>query len=412
MIRQLALASTLSFLLISCVKVPTTSSPEIVVLWHTFEALSEDTALQTLGDLFNAQHPDGPTLVVEYQNDILEKLSALPEDRWPDLVVTSADNVPQLREESVTFDVPASLRRDLLPMAASLYTDDEALYALPLGLATYVLYYNQVWIRDLGYQAASATADDLLNTACAATDMEGGQIGLGIPAQADVLVSLLATSGASVVDERGQYAFDNADVVSAADLGHKLLSRGCGRLYEFLDIGIDQFADGTMALLISSSLSEPAVVNQVLTGRNFTIGVADLPMSSGEGGSLWRGPAILPLTATGSNRAAVQDVALWMLSSEAQAIWFEETNFLPVRRSLAETWLEDQDLRASRQALLALTLAATEQENWSTWLPVTDEPECRAALVRALFDLNTDQPVADVLSSAQAACEQVNGEQP
>jgi ABC-type glycerol-3-phosphate transport system substrate-binding protein len=108
----------------------------------------------------------------------------------------------------------------------------------------------------------------------------------------------------------------------------------------------------------------------------------------------------------------VQDVALWMLSSEAQAIWFEETNFLPVRRSLAETWLENQDLRASRQALLALTLAATEQENWSTWLPVTDEPECRAALVRALFDLNTDQPVADVLSSAQAACEQVNGEQP
>lgn len=385
--------------------------PDIVVLWHTF-AGAERAALEALGDRFDAGHPDGPTLIVEYQEEILEKLNTLPAAQQPDLVVTGADTVPQFHDRMVSLALPSSIRRDLLPMAEALYEDDGTLVAFPLGLATSVLYYNQAWVRDLGYEAETATASDLLDTACAATDMGNGQIGLGIPAQADVLLSLLTTGGESIVDAHGHYNFESSGAVVAASVGHDVLSRGCGRVYEFLDAGIDQFGDSTLALLIASSLQEPEVVNRVLSGWNFPLGVMTLPPVSDTGGSLWRGPAVLPLSSDGSQHDAALEVAIWMLSPEAQAIWFEQTNYLPVRRSLAESWQADETLRASKRQLLAMTLTAAEQNGWSTWRPVTGQPECRAALVRSLFNLNTDQSVLDVLTTAQEACARAAEELP
>lgn len=412
-IHTLITASLVLLLLTGCAgMLPITNADsEIVVLWHTFSG-TERTALEALGDRFNTEHPSGPMLILEYQEDILEKMRTLPEAQQPDLVVTGPDTVPRFQDQTVSIELPTSIQRDLLPMAAALYNGRDQLYALPFGLMTNVLYYNQDWIRDLGYTADSATAADLLNTACAATSMESGQVGLGLPAQADIFLSLLAAGGDPIVDGDTAYAFEGAGTTAAASFGHDLLSQGCGRVYEFLDMGIDQFGDSTLALLLASSLREPDIVSSVLNGWNFTLGVMALPPAADPGGTLWRGPAILLFADDTPQHEATLDVALWMLSPDAQMIWFEQTHYLPVRRSLTESLQTSETLRPSERRLLALTLTAAEEETWSPWMPVGGVPACRAALVRSLFDLNTDQSVEEVLSSAQDACERATEELP
>ncbi|MGC9399280.1 MAG: extracellular solute-binding protein [Anaerolineae bacterium] len=408
MLRRLLLSAALLLFLAGCVPPPpSTAEPEILVLWHTFTTTSERNALQILGDHFNATHPEGATLIVEYQGNILEKLEGLPVDQRPDLVVTDARTASRFGDLAVALTLPTSLQRDMLPMATSAYATEEEgeLYALPLGLATYVLYYNQVWVRELGYRPESITPEDLLNIACAATDMEGGQIGLGIPAKPEVLLSLLAAGTVSLNNGEGGYTLEGDGAMSAAELGHALLTQGCARIYEFLDLGVEQFADSSTAALIASSLREPEIVQTVLEKRNFTTGITTLPPLTENGGTLWWSRALLLLAPAGPRREAAREVALWTLSPKAQHVWGERTNFLPVRRSLIEEERTGQQLRASRAALLALTLQAAEQGTWMTWSPVTDDPQCRTALVRAIFDLNTAQPVKEVLTAVQATCD-------
>ncbi len=389
---------------------PTVES-NIIVLWHTF-AGTERAALEALGDRFNATHPSGPTLILEYQEKISEKMNALPAEQQPDLIVTGPDAVSQFQDRATPIRLPDAIQRDLLPMAKSLYNGEDSLYALPFGLTTNVLYYNQEWVRDLGYTTEGAKATDLLNTACAATSMESGQVGLGIPAQADVLLSFLAAGGDPIVGSEAHYVLGNPDTVVAASIGHDLLSQGCGRIYEFLDDSVEQFGDSALALLIAPSLREPEIVESVLSGWNFTLGVAELPPVDETGGTLWRGPAILLFASDDPQRDAALEVALWMLSTEAQTAWFEQTHYLPVRRSLVEAWQTEERLRDSERQLMTLALTAAEQGTWSAWQPIGGVPACRAALVRALFDLNTDQEVPEVLSTAQTACKRAAEELP
>ena len=79
--------------------------------------------------------------------------------------------------------------------------------ALPLGMQTYVMYANREWLLDLGYPLEGASWQDLQRVACAATELQGGQVGLGIPAQPGRLLAFLTASGSQIVDEAGNVYF-------------------------------------------------------------------------------------------------------------------------------------------------------------------------------------------------------------
>ncbi len=132
---------------------PAPADKQIVVLWHTFHG-AQEKALHALGDRFNREHPAGPVLLVEYQADSYAKLAAVSPAHYPDLLVIFPEEVApyaQLAEDAPLLTLPPNLQRDLLPMASTLYSREGKLQAIPLGLTTYLLYYNQEWVKDLGY---------------------------------------------------------------------------------------------------------------------------------------------------------------------------------------------------------------------------------------------------------------------
>ena len=376
-------------ILAGCTPPATPATPEtnIVVLWHPFPGDTGEV-LQTLGDRFNAENDAGLTLIVEYQEDAIAKVAAAAPERRPDLVViTSSYEGANLAASRVTL--PSRDRADLLPMAQSLYAREGM---LPLGLATYVLYYNYDWLRDLGYVADAATLSDTMNTACAATDLQGGQIGMGIPSQPMAMLALMTAGG-----EGGDHG--------ATTALHGLFNANCGQIYETHQQANDQFSEGTLSLLPGSSLWWSAIAQAVNAEHKFTARAGALPGPEGPGLSLWRGPGLLLLTPEGPRHAATQQVMEWFLSPEAQREWSDATHYLPVRRSLVENRLQDSTLDPLAGDLLRLTLQAADEETWAIWPNHADEPACRAALVRGLLALNDEQSSPDeVLAAIVNAC--------
>jgi len=403
-----------ALLLSGCASLLPSSAPDrqIVVLWHTFTG-SEAQALETLTDRFNAENPWHILLITEYQEQLLRKLREVPEGR-PDLVTVWPEDLQTYVALDLVGAVPTlspEIRAawdDLLPMARSLYLSEGVPQALPLGLATYLAYYNVEWLGDLGYDASTASWEEFQRTVCAATDPLRGRIGVGVPARASVLLAFLAASGSAVVGEDGYYQFSDEEGRAAAALLQAVMAGDCGVVYQNWDKGLAQLSKSSMAVVVESSQRLPDVERAILTGRNFPLGISPLPGLAGPGKTLWYGPGLMVSTPEGSRQIDALRVLSWFFSSEAQSTWGETTDYVPVRRSVIESALAEAELTtamATETSLLRLTLAAADSESWIVWPPATDRMVCRASLLRALLAFQLEEADTDAyIDTAVTAC--------
>jgi|GEM_PF-585854 len=398
--------------LMGCVREarPLPEEQRLIVLWHAFTG-AESHALQALTDQFNADNPWNIVLHTEYQQDIIAKISGAAVEHRPDLVIVWPKDLQAYITAgliSATPDLSPVVRRgrgDLLPMAEALYSVSDTLVAQPLGLATYMLYYNADWLSDLVYSPETATWEDFRRTTCATTTPLGGQIGLGLPAHAGILLALLTAGGAEIVDVDGLYNFaDSAGQQTALVLDH-ILNGACGVVYSDLNDGVDRFSHSSMAMLVESTLRRGEIARAVVSGRNFKVDAGQLPGPAGPGPSLWYGPGMVVIAPEGDRRDAALSVLGWFFSTEAQTIWSAGTAYLPVRRSLIANRLQAGSLTPVEAGLLQMTLMAAEQGTWVAWPRFTDNMACRASLLRGLLSIGqaTTMPGA-YIDTAVTAC--------
>lgn len=389
-----------------------TALPEkhIVVLWHGFTG-AESAALQVLTDQFNAENNGDIVLITEYQQDIIAKIAAVGAEHRPDLVIVW----PKDMQDYITAgligaapDLSPAIRRaraDLLPMATALYTVNGTMQALPLGLLTYLMYYNVEWLGDLGYTPATGTWDDWQRAVCAATSPLGGQAGVGLPAHASSLLALLTSGGSEIVGADGYYNFADKAGIETATVLNAVLGGACGIVHNDMHTGIARFSHSSLAMLIESSMRRQEIEQAVTNGRNFKLGLSALPGPAGSGPTLWHGPGMAVIAPEGERRDAALNVLGWFISPEAQSTWSAATNYLPVRRSLIETQLATPNLPDVEGYLLQMTLAAADTGVWVAWPRHTDNMACRASLLRGLLALkeSTTTPSA-YIDIAVTAC--------
>lgn len=398
-------------LLAGCGAPPVTESPTdqapsggLVILWHPFTDARRD-ALQALGDQFNAQQPAGLTLIVEYHTDMTTRLPTTPAAQRPDLVIASPQEAQLYGARGLAPLPPELIPADLLPMGQALFTVEGALQALPLGLATYVLYTNDNWLRDIGYTPSTAILEDLRLSACRATDLASGQVGLGLPSQPGVLLALLAAGNSALIGDTGRYHFDDPAGVRLGAAIKEALRAACARTFAIPADGISQFSDSAMAMLIESSLKHREVEAAVAAESNFTLGLAPLPGPTGPGASLWYGIGVLLTAPEGPRRDAAQIVLEWLLLPETQATWTTMTQYLPARASGVEAQLAALPFAAAAEReLLRMTLHAASSGAWVAWPAQARDQDCRIGLVHALTSLNSEQPAHEILRLAAETC--------
>lgn len=372
---------------------------QIVVLWHTFTG-SEAKALETLTDRFNAENPWQIVLVTEYQERLLDKLvadsrsAAVAPDSRPDLVTVRPEDL----QTYVALDIIKALPNqsaaieedwyDFFPMARTLYAVNGVPQALPLGLSTYLTYYNAEWLADLGFDAAAADWEAFQRTACAATDPLRGRVGVGVPARASILLAFLTASGSQVVDADGYYQFSDEAGHGAAAMLQSVMAGQCGVVYEDWDRGLDELSKSAMAMIVESSERLSDIENEILAGRNFALGLAALPGLEDTGATLWYGPGLVVSAPEGPRQEAALNVLGWFLSAEAQAVWGESTEYIPVRRSIVEASLAEvaaEPIPSPEAQLWQLTLDAADSGAWFSWPLATNRITCRASLLRGLL---------------------------
>lgn len=383
---------------------PTVAHDRLVLLWHPFADARQD-ALLALGDRFNAEHSARLTLVVEYQPNMTTLLSTMAPEQRPDLMIVLPQDLPSYTAQDFTPVPLEDLPDDLLPMGRELFTVNGVLQALPLGLATYVLYTNDNWLRDIGYTPASAILEDLRLSTCRATDLASGQVGLGISGQPGVLLALLAAGEASIIGDDGYVHFDDPAGTRVGAVIKEGVRASCIRSFAIPGDAVAQFSDSTMAMLIESSMNRRAIEATVKAESNFTLGLAGLPGPVGPGPTLWYGIGIMSTQSSGPRYDAAQTVLEWLLEPETQLEWAERTEYLPVRVSGLEAQLAAlPDNAGIKQDLLQLTLSVAEGGAWAIWPVQAHNRNCRAALVQALTSLNSELPAHEALQNAAAVC--------
>lgn len=384
---------------------PSASQGRLVILWHSFTDARQDALLQ-LGDRFNAERPNNLTLIIEYHKDLPALLPTLSPEQRPDLVIATPQDTQIYAAHDLSFLAPETIPNDLLPMGKELFTMKGALQALPLGLATYILYTNDDWLRDIGYAPNTAILEDLRLSTCRATDFTSGQVGLGLPSQPGVFLALLAAGESAIVGDDGAIHFDDPAGTRLGAIIKEGVRAACIRTFAIPADGIEQFSDSTMAMLVESSLNRQDVAVAVAAESNFTLKLASLPGPTGPGATLWYGIGILPTQPSGQRYEAAQTVLTWLLQPETQAEWAVQTQYLPVSLSGLEAQLatlsaEDSTLEGD---LLQFTRQAAESGSWVIWPPQAQGKDCRTALVHALTALNSELPAHEALQNAAAVC--------
>jgi ABC-type glycerol-3-phosphate transport system substrate-binding protein len=390
------------------------SGPErqIIVLWHTFTG-AEAKAIETLADQFNAENPWKIALIVEYQEELLEKLRAAPARR-PDLVTVWPKDIATYVEVGLVGAAPTAsdemreVWADLLPMAAALYRVDGTPQALPLGLATYLTYYNSEWLADLGWGTGAEDWEAFRRTMCAATDPLQGRVGLGVPARSSILMAFLAASGSNIMGQDGYYQFSDEPGLAAAGVLHNVLGVDCGAVYEDRDEGLAELGRSSMSMILESSEYLSEIERAILDGRNFTLGVSPLPGPEGPGPTLWYGPGLMVSAPEGERQEAALRAMSWFLSPEAQELWGSRTAFLPVRRSVVQAALDEtvEGMATTPEARLwQLALEVSDSGAWVAWPQPTNRMACRASLLRGLLALQREDADANAyIGSAVTAC--------
>jgi ABC-type glycerol-3-phosphate transport system substrate-binding protein len=257
---------------------------------------------------------------------------------------------------------------------------------------------------DLGYPVEGANWQDLRRITCAATELQGGQVGLGIPAQPASLMAFLTASGSQIVDEDGFYAFADQPGLATADLLYELLAGECAVVYNDWDTGPMRLSKSSMAMIVESSRYLDEVEHAVAKGRNFLLGVSAFPGPEGTGSSLWFGPGLAVVSSNVEREENALRVLDWFYTEQAQQYWSQQTAYLPVRRSLIEDELLESE-STTRNQLLEVVLNADSRGSWVRWPIYTNHMACRASLLRTLLLIgDRDSQPRDYINTAVTAC--------
>jgi multiple sugar transport system substrate-binding protein/sn-glycerol 3-phosphate transport system substrate-binding protein len=398
---------------------------QTIVFWHHHTGSQEELLLNLVDEFNRANEPD-ITVLAESRSTCdglyADVISGLQARQLPDLVATCQDHAANYAAlgESVALDPyignatwgysweelgdfsPSALAADYLPRL-------EAHYSWPAYASVELMYYNEEWLAELGYENPPVTWDEFGEMACVAVEQpfsglqdEGTVLGHEYTANARRFATLIFSRGGDLTSEDGAaYVFNGPEGLRALDFLKDLAARGCAQPTVQRHGDLMDFAAGRVLLTISGMHHLPRYRQAVDDGAGFEWGITPPPHSAdrerprmnihGNGQAIFR--------STPEKQLAAWLFIQWMSEPAQQAEWAASTGYYPTRRSAVELmpdYLAENPMYEQALSFLLLDYAFEP--------PVAGYDACRTAIGQMLATVMDDGDPQRELDVATRRC--------
>ncbi|MDD2694859.1 MAG: extracellular solute-binding protein, partial [Anaerolineales bacterium] len=242
-----------------------------------------------------------------------------------------------------------------------------------------VLYYNQTWARELGYDAPPTTLEGFQKQACAASrayaqdenpDNDGAGGWIISTNYSTSLAWLYAFQAEVIATDGNSYRFDSEQVRQAFLFQRKLFEDGCAWQNPEPQFQA-QFAQ-RKGLLATGSLADIPFVARALeqAGNRDEWAVLPFPATDGAPQVNVYGPSYYILQSTPAEQLASWLFVRWMLSPQNLARFAQATTTLPLSASALQLARAQGDAPPQWQAALDLLPYARHEPSLRSWLTV------------------------------------------
>jgi ABC-type glycerol-3-phosphate transport system substrate-binding protein len=325
-----------------------------IQVWHAFAGPAYDMFIAQVAQ-FNAGNEWGilvnPTGYGDYTslNEVVN--SALDSGQLPDLVAALPEQTLAWDAAGAVVDLNPYLSDPQWALSAEAWADFPAVFweqdnvkgkqlGLPAQRSARIIFYNQTWAHELGFDSPPATAEDFRKQACAANasfraDADPQNDGYGgwivDTAWQTTYAWLLAFGGG--VTAGSAYSFRTDPNLAALQFVKNLFDNHCAWL-STEPTPFDSFARRS-ALFVSAELaglpSEVESMSRLKNSDEWTV----IPFPGSQGSVLVAyGPSYSVLRSTPEKQLAAWLFSRWLLSPENQSQWVETTGLFPLRNSV------------------------------------------------------------------------------
>lgn len=210
-----------------------------------------------------------------------------------------------------------------------------------------VLYYNQTWLEELGFDGPPATPDEFREMACAAAEANGdGTGGYILRDDASAVAAWTYAFGGDILTEDGTgYVYNSQATIDAMSFLKGMLDDGCA--YFFTEgFPNPEFAARRALFTSGSSSGMPFYASDIATvaeeeGHDPDVwGVAAIPHTTADPVMNVYGGDIMITANAPEQELAAWEFIKWYTSPEIQARWDEISGYFPTRAG-TEAFLAD-----------------------------------------------------------------------
>jgi len=331
-----------------------------VVWWHQHGG-SREEKLIPLVEQYNAENECGITVVPQNQggyNDIRDKMNAgIATGELPGLVVgyqndqafyalggglTDMNAYIDDAYWGLSEDDKADFFTGFLAQGVHAAFDNQRL-GFPPNRSMEMMYYNQTWLEELGFDGPPTTPDEFKEMACAGAEANGdGTGGYILRDDASAVAAWTLAFGGSVQNAEGTgYEYNGDATVNALTFLKEMYDEGCA--YFFTEgYPNPEFAARRAIFTQGSSSGLPYYAGDVATfaeenGTDADVwGVIAIPHTTADPvQNVYGADVMIPVT-TSETQLAAWYFLKWFTSPEIQAEWVMISNYFPTRAGTAD----------------------------------------------------------------------------
>lgn len=331
------------------------------VWWHQHSGEREEK-LMAIVDEFNSSNECGITVEAQNQggyNDIRDKVNAsIASGEAPAALIVGYQNDQAFYQlnnalvdlETLVFDAHWGLNEDertdfftsFFEQGVHAAFDNQRL-GFPPNRSMEVLYYNQTWLEELGFDEPPTTPDEFKEMTCAAAEANGdGTGGYILRDNASAVASwTFAFDGNILNDEGTGYVYNGQATIDALTMLKEMLDEGCA--YFFTEgYPNPEFAARRAVFTQGSSSGIPFYRGDVDTiaseeGKEADVwGVTAIPHTTDDPVQNLYGADVMITVSSPEEELAAWLFIKWFTSPKQQAKWVEASNYFPTRAATEE----------------------------------------------------------------------------